>query len=171
MQNQEQQLIKLLTANGNSVDIHTTIVDGVYVGTLRHPVVHGVGVNVLKALIMAASRKKRYVIKNDGFNETRECISDYECNYGILETNEKTTIQGMADLLVKRHSIHMYFRDGQMHILIKEGMQIQGHGATLFKALADAIQRLKANAKRNDILYSEILDDIEMYEQHYGEIV
>ncbi len=170
MRNQERQLVRLLTANNNSLDIKA-VENGVFVGTLKYPVVSGKGATVLEALLMAAARKKRFVEKNVGFSETKKCVDEYEYDYGRLEPIEKPSIEGMMALLVKRTSIQVYFRSGKMHVIAQQGMQIQGHGATLFKALANAMQKLKAFAKRNDIVYSEFLGDIKMYEQHYGEIV
>ncbi len=169
MKNQERQLVKLLTANNSTLTIKA-VDDGVRVGTLQRPIVSGRGTTVMAALTMAATRKKRYVSKNVGFRETNDCISDYEYNYGNLEPIEKPSIEGMSALLVKRSPLMVFFQSREMHVLSHGGTQIQGHGATLFKALADAMVKFKAFAKRNDIVYSDILDDIEAYEQHYGEI-
>lgn len=170
MQDQERQLVDLLIANDNAIDI-SVCGEGLRVATLGCPVVSGVGINILKALMVAASRKKTYVRKNVGFMDTNALIIEYEYNFGPLESLEKPTIEGMNALLVKRCPLQVYFRDGEMHILVREGIQIQGHGASLFQALTDAVRNLKVFAKRNDILYSEILDDIEIYERHYGEIL
>ena len=87
------------------------------------------------------------------------------------EPKREPTIEGMTFLLVKRRPLQMYFRDGLIHILVREGVQIQGHGVSLFRALADAVRNLKAFAKRNAIVYYEIIEDIETYERHYGEII
>ena len=172
MQNQERRLVKLLTADGNAVDIHSCDGDGICVNTLRnYPYFSGKGDNVLTALIIAASRKKRYVRGRANFPETNKCVEVYEYNFGTLEPVEEPTIEGMTALLVKRTPIQMYFRAEEMHILTQDGMQIQGHGTTLFQALADVIQKLKAFAERNDIIYEHILADIEIYEQQYGDIV
>lgn len=167
--NQERQLVKLLVADGNAIDIHTCD-EGIHVGTLRNPVVSGQGVSVLKALIVAASRKKQYVRKNVGFMDTNEEVIQYEYDYEPLGEVGKPTIEGMSALLTKRRPFQVYSRNGKMHILIQSGIQIQGHGATLFKALADTVQKLKNLCQASYHRYSDTLDDIEMYEQHYGEI-
>lgn len=166
--NQEQQLVKLLVANGNAIDIHTCD-EGVRVVTLRNPIVSGQGVSVLKALIVAASRKKQYARKNVSFMDTNEAVIQYEYDFGPLDEIGKPTIEGMSALLTKRRPFQVYSRDGEMHILI-QSIQIQGHGVTLFKALADAVRNLKNLCQEQYHRYHDTLNDIEAYEQHYGEI-
>ncbi len=81
MRNREQ-LVKLLTADDNTLDIRVKG-NGVFVSTGKFPVISGGGMTVMEALLVVASRKKRFVMTAQEmckYPETIKCIEDYECN-------------------------------------------------------------------------------------------